>query len=100
VFRFHHAPYLKQWDEDLNHLLDFGEFVGYADAYRYNILIRYKDKDYKIWVADEFYAYGYLNCKGDKYLEREERYRPKFKTMLRLRKMIKPHGTDYVGVDR
>lgn len=100
ISRFHNRPYLKRWDEDLNYLLDEGEFVGYTDENKYTVLIRYKGQDYRIWVADEFFAYGYLIWKGSAHIPESNRHRPKFKTMLRLRKMIKPHGTNYVGVDR
>lgn len=48
------------------------------------IKFNYEGVDYLIWVGNRWYAYGYVYSIGDKYIKRDQEFRPRFRTMRRL----------------
>ncbi|CAI6187784.1 hypothetical protein I6N29_00390 [Escherichia coli] len=82
LFGFYQQPFLKEWDEMLNDIIDKGLIVEIDDL---TIKFNYEGKEYVIWVGNRWYAYGHIYSIGDKYIKRDQEFRPRFRTMRRLR---------------
>ena len=75
--------YSKEWDIELNCLLDTGEFRGHLNAFN-GTLCTLNIGDSEIWVANRWYASGCLYSKAGRCIPRRERKRPSVKTLIRL----------------
>lgn len=75
--------YSKEWDIELNRLLDTGEFRWHLNTLN-GTLCTLNTGDSEIWVANRWYASGYLYFKAGKYIPTEERKRPSVKTLIRV----------------
>lgn len=74
-------PFLKEWDEMLNDIIDKGLIMEVDD---FTIKFNYDGKEYQIWVGNRWYSYGYIYSIGGKYTKRNRQFRPRFRTMRRL----------------
>ena len=81
VFGMYQEPFDKEWDSMLTMLLVFGTVVALDD---YVVTFKYDDNHYTVWIGNKYYSYAWLHmsASGKKYT------RPKFKTMLRLNKLV------------
>lgn len=82
LFGMYQQPFLKEWDEMLNDIIDKGVIVGIDDL---TIKFIYEGKEYEIWVGNRWYSYGHIYSIGGKYIKRDQEFRPRFRTMRRLR---------------
>lgn len=73
--------YSAQWDRLLNQLLDEGALLDW-DAHC--ATFDYQDAEYRVWIANRWYAYGHLDSYNGEPLPRKLQWRPRFRTMLRL----------------
>ena len=82
LFGFYQQPFLKEWDEMLNDIIDKGLIVEVGEL---TIKFNYEGKEYEIWVGNRWYSYGHIYSIGGKYIKRSQEFRPRFRTMRRLR---------------
>lgn len=66
----------------LNDIIDKGLIVEVSEL---TITFNYEDKEYEIWVGNRWYSYGHIYSIGGKYIKRSQEFRPRFRTMRRLR---------------
>lgn len=81
VFGFYQQPFLKEWDDMLNDILDRGLIMEVDEL---TIKFNYEGEIYLIWVGNRWYSYGHIYSIGDKYIKRSQEFRPRFRTMRRL----------------
>lgn len=81
IFRLYQQPFLKEWDDMLNDILDKGLIMEVNEL---TIKFNYEGEIYLIWVGNRWYAYGYIHLIGDEYIKRNQKFRPRFRTMRRL----------------
>ena len=82
VFGMYQQPFLKEWDEMLNDIIDNGIIV---DVDELTITFNYEGKEYEVWVGNRWYSYGHIYSIGGKQIKRSQEFRPRFRTMRRLR---------------
>ncbi|MBV4829263.1 hypothetical protein I2941_03585 [Escherichia coli] len=82
IFGFYQQPFLKEWDDMLNDILDKGLIMEVDEL---TIKFNYEGEIYLIWVGNRWYSYGHIYSIGDKYIKRSQEFRPRFRTMRRLR---------------
>lgn len=82
LFGFYQQPFLKEWDEMLNDIIDEGVIV---DVDELTITFNYEGKEYEIWVGNRWHSYGHIYSIGSKHIKRSQEFRPRFRTMRRLR---------------
>lgn len=85
VFRLYQNPFNKKWDALLNMLMVFGTVVEFDE---YAVTFEYNDNRYTVWIENRYYSYAWLHGCSRKYTADERHMRPKFKTMLRLNKLV------------
>ncbi|MCX8457452.1 hypothetical protein OTG61_02990 [Escherichia coli] len=81
IFGMYQQPFLKEWDDMLNDILDKGLIM---DVDELTIKFNYEGEIYLIWVGNRWYSYGHIYSIGDKYIKRSHEFRPRFRTMRRL----------------
>lgn len=85
IFDIYQNPFNKKWDALLNMLIVFGTVVEFDE---YDITFEYNDNRYTVWIENKYYSYAWLYRYNGQYTADERRVRPKFKTMLRLNKLV------------
>ena len=85
VLKFYQEPFSKEWDSQLNMLIVFGTVVNF-DCY--TVTFEYNENHYEVWRANKYYSYGYLQRHNRSFVPDTLQFRPKFKTMLRLNKLV------------
>ena len=81
LFGMYQEPFDKEWDSMLTMLIVFGTVVALDD---YTITFKYGDDHYNVWIGNKYYSYAWLYMRASD----RKRTRPKFKTMLRLNKLV------------
>lgn len=76
-------PYKKEWDQLLLRLLKEGTLEG-ADDLLCAVTFSYRGSSYEVWVANKWFAYGYLWSRDGKRVPRTLEFRPSYKTMALL----------------
>lgn len=76
-------PYKKEWDQILLRLLEDGALERVDDPL-YVVTFRYRGSSYEVWVANKWYAYGYLWAKDGKRVPSTLKFRPSYKAMALL----------------
>ena len=74
-------PYNAQWDRLLNQLLSEDVLLSCG---RHYATFHRQGMEYRVWIANRWYAYGHMDGFNGKEVPRELQYRPRFRTMLRL----------------
>ena len=77
--------YSKAWDKTLNKILDAIEancVQATVDEHTLNV------NGCEIWIANRWFAYGYLYC-HDRHYSSTNEHRPKISTMIRLNEIVK-----------
>ena len=82
IFGMYQQPFLKEWDDMLNDIIDKGLIVEVGEL---TIKFNYEGKEYEIWVGNRWYSYAHIYSIGGKYIKRSQEFRPRFRTMRRLR---------------
>ncbi len=85
VFGMYQQPFDKEWDSMLNMLIVFGTVVALND---YTVTFKYDDNHYTVWIGNKYYSYAWLRSYNYEYEPVQKGLRPKFKTMLRLNKLV------------
>lgn len=76
--------YNFEWDIKLNALIDtFGE-EAQLDKHGYTISLG----EFDVWIRNRWYSYGYAMYKDSRLTSSELQFRPKFRTMVRLHKLV------------
>ncbi|EMK0255598.1 hypothetical protein V8I69_003897 [Salmonella enterica] len=83
-------PFSKSWDETLNRLL--GEGMAF-DVTEYTITIFTWTKTVDIWIGNRWYAYAAPYMIDGEYVPDELKSRPRFRTMRRVRALVKEHAS-------
>ncbi|ENJ4887579.1 hypothetical protein AB1L39_002988 [Escherichia coli] len=81
LFGFYQQPFLKEWDDMLNDILDKGLIMEVDEL---TIKFNYEGEIYLIWVGNRWYSYGHIYSIGGKFIKRNQEFRPRFRTMRRL----------------
>ncbi|ENQ0912862.1 hypothetical protein ACENW9_000836 [Escherichia coli] len=82
VTAMYQQPFLKEWDDLLNKIIDEGLVVEVTEL---TIKFNYEGEEWEVWVGNRWYAYAHLWRKGDRLIQSNEEFRPRFRTMRRLR---------------
>ena len=85
VFKFYQEPFSKKWDTQLNMLIVFGTVVKVTP---YTIIFEYNKNHYEVWLANKYYSYAFIRRYNHSLVPDTLQFRPKFKTMLRLNKLV------------
>jgi hypothetical protein len=74
-----------EWDTKLNSLLDnFSDTAALDSRCGYTLVIG----EFEVWIKNRWYSYGTAYWVKDQPIKRDQQFRPKFKTMLRLHKLV------------
>lgn len=91
VLGMYQRNYSEDWDKELNNLLDSFEEAKLnlyvTDSSFYTIELSKEGVVTPVWVANKYYCYSHKYIE-DNYLNKENEFRPKFKTMLRLECLV------------
>lgn len=82
LFGMYQRPYLKEWDDYLNHLIDK---CGVVEECSCTITFNDNGENVKVWKENKYYAYGYqYKFPSDEAYE----FRPSFRTMIKLSNLV------------
>ena len=78
--------YSEAWDQKLTDLLDnVDRWSGIEISSGGHCLVfTFNGNNYRVWIANRWYAYGNLVSINDDFVDDDYRYRPRFRTMRRL----------------
>ncbi len=82
LFGMYQRPYLKEWDDYLNYLIDECSIV---EECSYTITFNDRGEKVKVWKENKYYAYGHQYGTG---LDEEYEFRPSFRTMIKLSNLV------------
>ncbi|QOR44358.1 hypothetical protein M9445_00800 [Proteus mirabilis] len=92
LFGMYQRPYLEEWDDYLNHLIDECSIVDERDC-----VITFNDGGEKVevWKENKYYAYGNQNnvSSGEAY-----EFRPSFRTMIKLSNLVDNREQNRVNI--
>ena len=101
LFRGYCFKFSREWDSLLCNILDdYTEINLYSSRV---ITITTKDKKYEIGLNSEYFIYGELMFVSDsngRHSSQLSRYRPRFKTMLKLDKLVKKTRKDIANKNK
>lgn len=82
LFRIYQRPYLKEWDDYLNYLIDE---CGVVEECSCTITFNDNGENVKVWKENKYYAYGhqFKSLSGEAY-----EFRPSFRTMIKLSNLV------------
>ena len=84
IFGMYQEPYSDEWDEKLNLLLREGTIERFDN---YTIDFHFKGSIYTVWAGNAYYSFGHLYARNGNLLLSRLQFRPKFRTMLKLKKL-------------
>lgn len=82
LFGMYQRPYLKEWDDYLNYLIDE---CGVVEERSSTITFNDKGEKVKVWKENKYYAYGHQYGAD---LDEEYEFRPSFITMIKLSNLV------------
>lgn len=82
LFWMYQRPYLKEWDDYLNYLIDE---CGVVEERSCTITFNDKGEKVKVWKENKYYAYGHQYGTD---LDEEYEFRPSFITMIKLSNLV------------
>lgn len=85
IFFAYQQKFNKEWDRKLNSILDKGEMI---DLSPHVVNYEYQGNTYGIWVCNRWYSYANLYYFNDKDIGRNMQFRPSFRTMVKLHKVV------------
>ncbi len=85
---FYFCSFSTSWDEALQQLLDEGSLVT---VNKHNAIFYYRENFFEVWIANRWYAYGWLNRCNGRSPDDSRQFRPSFRTMYRLHKMVQEY---------
>jgi hypothetical protein len=91
VTGFYYHPFSALWDDALQQLLDKGSLLK---VNRHNAIFYYNENFFEVWVANRWYAYGWLNRCNGRSPDDSEQFRPRFRTMYRLHQKVQAYRRD------
>lgn len=81
LFGFYQEPFSELWDGLLNDIMDKGQVEKVNE---YTVTFSYRGNLYTIWCGNKWYSYGHLYVYNGIYTRKQNQFRPRFRTMLKL----------------
>lgn len=78
-------PFSQEWDDELNSIMSNGVV---ENTTRLTVDFRYENDIITVWTGNRWYSFGHLHRVNGNFVEDEFRFRPRFKTMVRLHELF------------